>query len=435
MKRLVFALFTLASSHCMPPEVLLKEEAGTVNRNTAWLVHATPVFPRNGVLVAGVLGEMENLAPDFSTQEALYKQLENFELSFIRNSIHWSVNSLVYSHEADVRNLDNVMHKIIVKKEARPYCILEPMRALQDAHLCGLWQDVFNLGSHTLSAQSIILVPADDRSYESFKGNFAGTIVPYEGSLRNAVEKVLRDKKVPVLYPVKNGSKTRFFELETTEVCAEGKIISHESLSKALGIDNTFYCLTALSHLFKHVQQLMKGVRSFLANEFIVTFDSLEIGNVLVCSECKKNAQELNMSDLHRCIKCNRAFYCSSDCQRKHWPSHKNRCGLGNPNPGHLAYLKDLNLVEIAPDFFELHYVGKIRKHLASIRKIYTQDKERALIDSYEQSLLVLINYFYSPDEKYAKIRRFFEVGAGDGFGKFCHYVQKKAIEAGSLPA
>lgn len=36
---------------------------------------------------------------------------------------------------------------------------------------------------------------------------------------------------------------------------------------------------------------------------------------------------------MYKCIKCKERFYCSSDCQRKDWPNHKNYCVLHDKKP------------------------------------------------------------------------------------------------------
>jgi hypothetical protein len=39
------------------------------------------------------------------------------------------------------------------------------------------------------------------------------------------------------------------------------------------------------------------------------------------CSLCSKH-----LSKIRACSKCRTALYCSSDCQKKHWPKHKTEC-------------------------------------------------------------------------------------------------------------
>ena len=440
MKKLIIALLVMVSTQCMQKDALLKQEAIEITRETAWLTHVTRVFPKNGTIVAGALGQITaaDLPQDFSAQEALLQRAV-VGLSFIKNSVHWCVNSLVYPHEAQVEDTSKVKRTVLVIREEPPYCILEPMTAFNGKQLCGLWQDVFHLGSHILSSQSLLLVPAHDPSYSTLTGNFTGTVVPYEGPLLEAVEKIMCDKNIPVLYPANNGAKIHVFGNDTPDICIENQIISQASLSKSLQLDHTYYDFTSLSGLFNHLQQLLRGPRKFLLNEYLKNaFDCLEIAGTPLCAECKKSAQEMSIPHLLRCINCKNAYYCSAACQKKQWPSHKNRCAFlkdVNLTDGHHNYLHELELVQIAPQFFERHLFGKIQDYFKTIRKNYTQDRERLLLASYEQSILVLINHLYSQEKKYVTLRAFFKIDTLQGFGNYCHYVRKKAVEVGALPA
>jgi hypothetical protein len=45
------------------------------------------------------------------------------------------------------------------------------------------------------------------------------------------------------------------------------------------------------------------------------------------CDHCHKTLQELGVHHLRRCTACQRAFYCSEDCQKKQWKAgHKQAC-------------------------------------------------------------------------------------------------------------
>lgn len=55
--------------------------------------------------------------------------------------------------------------------------------------------------------------------------------------------------------------------------------------------------------------------------------------NTRCCAVCgKKEGEEGNDNDgvtlkkLKKCTSCRSVFYCSVDCQKKHWPSHRNSC-------------------------------------------------------------------------------------------------------------
>merc|ERR1712098_742403 len=45
---------------------------------------------------------------------------------------------------------------------------------------------------------------------------------------------------------------------------------------------------------------------------------------LLRCANCEK--LEKSLKEFKKCLGCNSVYYCSKDCQRAHWPSHKNIC-------------------------------------------------------------------------------------------------------------
>ena len=42
--------------------------------------------------------------------------------------------------------------------------------------------------------------------------------------------------------------------------------------------------------------------------------------------ECARCLRRGSQTELHRCASCKRFSYCSKDCQRSNWPSHKRLC-------------------------------------------------------------------------------------------------------------
>ena len=67
------------------------DSALPLTKENAWLVHATEIFPKNGVLVAGATASMEGL--DLSLEQRY--DLSTKMITAVRNTLYWSVNSLV----------------------------------------------------------------------------------------------------------------------------------------------------------------------------------------------------------------------------------------------------------------------------------------------------------------------------------------------------
>lgn len=71
--------------------------------------------------------------------------------------------------------------------------------------------------------------------------------------------------------------------------------------------------------------------------------------NVAQCTSCKKAENQLP-NGLKRCAKCKSQWYCSRECQKSDWKSHKKTCGsarpaaeLGGLNAGNVVIGNDRN--------------------------------------------------------------------------------------------
>ena len=51
-------------------------------------------------------------------------------------------------------------------------------------------------------------------------------------------------------------------------------------------------------------------------------------GSTPICANCKKTAAALNLTSLSACANCRSTRYCSRDCQKADWRTHKQVCGL-----------------------------------------------------------------------------------------------------------
>lgn len=52
----------------------------------------------------------------------------------------------------------------------------------------------------------------------------------------------------------------------------------------------------------------------------------------ICCGSCKKTALEANLANLKVCAKCKSAFYCSRECQKADWKTHKKACSQNAAN-------------------------------------------------------------------------------------------------------
>ena len=84
-------------------------------------------------------------------------------------------------------------------------------------------------------------------------------------------------------------------------------------------------------------------------------------GEALLCNHCmKKNPKKL-------CTGCRTAFYCSKNCQKKHWEYHKIICKSINLLENDSKHKESVNVNEIKGTVFGLNSKSKSKKSLIKI--------------------------------------------------------------------
>ena len=69
------------------------------------------------------------------------------------------------------------------------------------------------------------------------------------------------------------------------------------------------------------------------------------------CHECHKWSGQLT-SPLKRCSRCHLVYYCSIECQKKDWSSHKDLCKINAAKPGGKKFALKRNLKPFEENIF-----------------------------------------------------------------------------------
>lgn len=138
-----------------------------------YFVHKTPILPKDGILIPGAI--LNKNAEDMYLQIKKERKL----LPNIRITLHWFVQGIVEEHESSA-------HK-------GEYAIIERARNIQTLY-GGYIEDMYSVGSHILSNESIVLVPEEKISTaKNILGDkFQGKLIAYKDiSLKEAVKQQL----------------------------------------------------------------------------------------------------------------------------------------------------------------------------------------------------------------------------------------------------
>lgn len=381
-----------------------------LTKETAWLVHATQVFPKDGHMIAGTLlmvppSQKNNWN---NTLVDLYKQATYSSTSW-KCSLHWSVNSLVYP---DLYNGK--------KYDASRYVVIEPLKAFNQKTLHGHWQDVYHVGSHELSADSVILVPLEDISWIPYKGCFKGALETYDADKQSAVEKYVQRKGAAILSPSMHGVPDRgglrylHSPLIQQVLCSRGEKPSDE-VSRLLELSHTLFQDSALGKIKKTLTPLLHGL---LAAQFLTSLRWPELACLEQCCMCHTNLRTQHTSCATCCL-----AYCSLKCAVADQDIHNERCGTiaTTLKAYRSAHKKYLDLYRQQP-FGGYHSL--VKRLSDSIHEEFLTDRERSITAAYKEYTLLLVMLLYSPKQPFTRIRNFFDVCKPQGFMTFAKEIR-----------
>lgn len=424
MKRILVSLLLVGSLSAMH-SVKVKEETTTLTREQCWLVHATGVFPRNGHVIAGALLNVQYEGAQQQTYQSMYRQAD-YVCTAWRNTVHWSLNSLVYPH-IDYNN------RRLVTRDLHAYIILEPLRAFADTRLRGYWQDVYHIGGHALSPDAIILVDEDDASYQQLLGGFKGQIRTYKkGTQRKVVEEILAGQGAPVLMPCMTGLSS-FAHMPCyhaggpkqrvmlgTEECSSQDVVRVMELDNAIHKMNPVGRVQGLASEFLMEMRMVQLLES-MWTDFFPDEDAPSV-HTTQCVACKKEG------NVRACSACTYASYCSQECQRNHWPHHKLKCknvkgAFGQIQGIHKKYLAQCEYLqpqyqEFCEDFLKM-FNGYLEEN-ASKRDIQHTQKYKAYLG-------MIFNLLYSP--AYTALRNEYRVETLEGFIAYGKEIRRRVAE------
>lgn len=409
------------------------EKVFPLSKDTTWLVHATHVFPQNGCVIAGSLLQMKFADGSNHTNNPLiawYEQAAHVCTAW-RNTVHWSVNSLVYPHNFRAVTTDGIQN-LASARDAYPYIIIEPLKAFKGTDLHGYWQDVYQLGGHQLSPDAIILVSAKDTGYKDFVGTFKGTIMCYNADQREAVELLLAKNEAPVLYPCMRGisvPKGLWWHQKGQQVLLNGEEISPVRVAELLALDNVLPLETLLGQVHKGLGEFLMEVRSLqlissLWSQLLPHEDQLGLHR---CVTCKTEKDKTPAKKLLACSACHQATYCSGPCQKAHWAHHKTSCPLLKGCVAQVNQLRGRYVAQcqvLGGRTFN-HFMQDVQSNLDRIAQGFPAERERRIMANYRQYITLLLSVLYSPEAEYAEKRAAFNIDTIEGFIAFAKEVRR----------
>ncbi len=410
----------------------METEVKTVplSKEDLWLVHQARIFPENGCVIAGGVARVAGNGTLFTphTLEQSYLFAKN-TITGWRYSTHWSLNSLVYPHELFNTGLSETQTN---DRTDSFYVILEPLGAFEGEKLFGYWQDVFTIGGHTLSADAIILVPEGDSSYEPYMGDYKGNIQTYRSDLRAAVEEVLEYHKTPILYPCMKGlpqKKEQYYHHDGANqaVVLDGKKYSCKELSDHVVLDNVVHSTSSHGEAQGLFLEVIKSFRAAQGMDFYLK-QILSGGDA--CVVCRKKFEQ----NKKHCSTCKKVYYCSVECQRKHWREHKKICKnlsfvKNFFNENQLKYIQYLRAFALDNDWGDNRFEVLLSNILGKIEDVITgcsSKRELLLMKSYKEYATGMLCDLLSPKEEYAALRARYKIETVEGFLVFSKMIQQK---------